>query len=85
MVVITIITIVRLSYKPTYNVWGHHIVCGFFSGIHLVMRFFSDSGTKSWGDYLDGPWDFAHSWLVTGDLLPSKKPNEIIHLRTSFP
>ena len=49
------------------------------------MRFFSDSGTKSWGDYLDGPWDFADSWLVTGDLLPSKKPNEIIHLRTSFP
>ena len=25
------------------------------------------------------PWDVADSWLVTGDVLPSKNPNEIIH------
>ena len=33
--------------------------------------------------YLDGPWDFADSWLVTGDLLPTKYPNETIHLLIS--
>jgi len=29
--------------------------------------------------YFDGPWEKRDSWLVTGDLLPTKNPNEIIH------
>ena len=29
--------------------------------------------------YLDGPWEKRDLWLVTGDLLSPKHPNEIIH------
>jgi len=39
-----------------------------------------EGSMRGWWDvsYLDGPWDVADSWLETGDLLPSKNPNEII-------
>ena len=38
-------------------------------GPHIV-GLMVDISIVNW--YLDGPWDFAESWLVTGDLLPTK-------------
>ena len=44
----------------------------------------SDSIRRQPFRYLDGPWDFADSWLVTGGLSNPLHPNEIIHLLASF-